>query len=285
MYKISIVEKTLGIPTFTLRNWEKRYGFPLAQRDETGVRFYSEEQYKLLTLVKDMVDSGVRAKDAIKNALELPTIAADKSKVFNGALTNRLYKCLINFREDDANEVLARLALDLSSSQLLRHVYRPILTRAGEDWRKGLIDVSQEHYVSGYIRTRLHGYLNSEYVVNSKRAPIVLATAPFDFHEGGILLIAAELKLRGIPIIYLGANMPVSHLIKINRRLGYVVNCIGFSMESFYNESHQDYFAIDNPVVVGGPGVSHAKGARNMIVCNQGDIDQVVDFITSSTAA
>ena len=41
-YTVKEVEERTGVPASSLRQWERRYGFPQPQRSESGYRYYSE---------------------------------------------------------------------------------------------------------------------------------------------------------------------------------------------------------------------------------------------------
>jgi len=57
-YRIGAVSRLTGIPTDTLRMWERRYGVVEPMRTEKGGRLYSQEDVTRLTLIKTLVDRG-----------------------------------------------------------------------------------------------------------------------------------------------------------------------------------------------------------------------------------
>jgi MerR family transcriptional regulator, light-induced transcriptional regulator len=80
---ISDVEQQLGLSKDTLRIWERRYGFPVPERDAKGNRVYPRTQVERLKRIKRMVDSGYRPSRVIASELALarsPSPAA-KTKV------------------------------------------------------------------------------------------------------------------------------------------------------------------------------------------------------------
>ena len=58
LYKIGAVSRLTGIPTVTIRMWERRYQLVEPQRTEAGGRLYSQEDLHRLGLVKQAVDAG-----------------------------------------------------------------------------------------------------------------------------------------------------------------------------------------------------------------------------------
>ncbi len=57
-YRIGAVARLTGIPTDTLRMWERRYNVVEPQRAEGGNRLYSRDDITRLVMIKRLVDSG-----------------------------------------------------------------------------------------------------------------------------------------------------------------------------------------------------------------------------------
>jgi DNA-binding transcriptional MerR regulator len=64
IYSIGAVERMLGIPAATVRNWEQRYGLVKAERSSGGHRLYTRAQVDRLRFVKERLDRGLRAAEA-----------------------------------------------------------------------------------------------------------------------------------------------------------------------------------------------------------------------------
>jgi hypothetical protein len=69
---IAAVERDTGLSKDTLRVWERRYGFPLPQRDAIGERAYPLDQVERLRIVKRLLDAGHRPGRVV--ALPLPAL-------------------------------------------------------------------------------------------------------------------------------------------------------------------------------------------------------------------
>lgn len=57
---ISAVERETGLSKDTLGAWERRYGFPIPERDARGDRRYPPQQVERLRKIKRLVDHGFR---------------------------------------------------------------------------------------------------------------------------------------------------------------------------------------------------------------------------------
>jgi DNA-binding transcriptional MerR regulator len=64
VYTIGAVERMLGIPAATIRNWEERYGLVKPERSRGGHRLYKRSQVEQLRFVKEGVDGGLQPGEA-----------------------------------------------------------------------------------------------------------------------------------------------------------------------------------------------------------------------------
>jgi DNA-binding transcriptional MerR regulator len=64
IYSIGAVERMLGIPAATIRNWEERYGLVKPERSGGGHRLYTRTQVEQLRFVKERVDRGLQPAEA-----------------------------------------------------------------------------------------------------------------------------------------------------------------------------------------------------------------------------
>ena len=64
IYSIGAVERMLGIPAATVRNWEDRYGLVRPGRSGGGHRLYTRAQVEQLRFVKDQLDRGMQPAEA-----------------------------------------------------------------------------------------------------------------------------------------------------------------------------------------------------------------------------
>jgi DNA-binding transcriptional MerR regulator len=64
IYSIGAVERMLGIPAATVRNWEERYGLVNPERSSGGHRLYTRSQVEQLRFVKERLDQGLQPAEA-----------------------------------------------------------------------------------------------------------------------------------------------------------------------------------------------------------------------------
>ena len=64
IYSISAVERMVGVPAATLRNWEERYGVVQPQRSAGGHRLYTRDQVEQLGFLVAQLEQGLQPAEA-----------------------------------------------------------------------------------------------------------------------------------------------------------------------------------------------------------------------------
>lgn len=64
IYSISAVERMVGVPAATLRNWEERYGLIQPQRSAGGHRLYTRDQVEQLRFLAAQLEQGLQPAQA-----------------------------------------------------------------------------------------------------------------------------------------------------------------------------------------------------------------------------
>jgi methanogenic corrinoid protein MtbC1 len=221
-----------GISNVNLRNWEKRYGFPNPVRLENGYRSYSAAQIALLKQIASLLRSGHRIGDLVALVLKgdpLPALAVQVAAPWQAAHTRELSEALFAFDQTHADRLLSILAASQPPERLLNDVYSPLFRSIGEGWAIGKVSVAQEHFATAYLRMHLAPFLS---VPNDGRAngkSVVCATLAGELHEGGLMLLTAQLRMRGWETLYLGASVPMQELSLAMRHSGAKLICLSFS--------------------------------------------------------
>lgn len=230
LYNIGAVERLTGIPVATLRVWERRYGFPSASRSEGGHRIYSAREVERLRWVKARIDEGMRAGTAV-HALEvaeeqgevgplpssdlLPSSSSSSAHGATdaalGAFHRRLTEALLVHDTEAASRVLGEALSVYPIESLILDVVRPTMVDIGQGWVEGEVSVATEHLATQFVRDRLLLWMHAGGELRSAR-PTVMASAPGDWHDLGLLMLATLVRRRGWPIAYLGPAVPLEDL-------------------------------------------------------------------------
>jgi hypothetical protein len=224
LYNIGVVTRVTGVPITTLHAWERRYGFPNAERTAGGHRLYSEKDIARLRWVKSQVDMGLtvsRAVIAVRAAeadgrLYVGVEPEPISKAESGTLSSHSIRVTLldSLTHHDllrADQFMGEMLAFFSPEELTLNIIGPVLNSIGEAWENGEISIATEHLASNYLRHRLLMWMVTGTTPRSGN-PVLLACAPGELHEGSLLMLGVLLRRQGWPVAYLGQNAPLEDL-------------------------------------------------------------------------
>jgi DNA-binding transcriptional MerR regulator len=229
LYNIGAVARMTGIAIATLRAWERRYGFPQSKRTAGGHRLYSERDVIRLRWVKAQLDAGMQTAQAIHNlafqerearaAARTPSASEERVEGddLTAALQQRLLETLKRQDLQAADQVLGEALAAIVADALILDVIGPTLDGIGYAWESGEISVATEHLASNFLRQRLLLWMLGS-PPPRPMAPVVLACAPDEWHEGSLLILGALLRRRRWPVAYLGQAVPLPDLAAFVRQ-------------------------------------------------------------------
>ncbi|HEX7254583.1 MAG TPA: MerR family transcriptional regulator [Gaiellaceae bacterium] len=219
--RIGELSRRTGVAPELLRAWERRYGLLRPARSEGGFRLYSEADERRVELMRRHLRAGLAAAEAARRALEGATepeaASRDGARPELEAGAARLRAALDDFDEGGAQAALDDLLAAFTVETVLSAVILPYLAELGERWSTGEATVAQEHFASNLIRGRLLGLARGWDSGQGPRA--VLACAPGELHDLGLIAFALTLNRRGWRITYLGPDTPVESLVDTAARL------------------------------------------------------------------
>lgn len=258
LLNIAAISRRTGIAPDTLRKWEARYGVLRPQRTQGGQRRYTEQDVARVEWLRDRLQDGWRIGEAAR-MLEETTVTPVSDP---GALRDALTEAAVS---DDPSRVgalldqaFAVLPLDVSLDQVLA----PTLRWIGEEWHGGRLSIAQEHAASARVRAKLEQLMADQR--GGVRGTAVLACAPGELHDLGLLMLAVALRADGWRVEYLGANTPVEHAVDHAERIGAAVVCFSASRPDTAAALERGLAALEaSPaaeIVVGGSGVGGGSG-------------------------
>ena len=131
------------------------------------------------------------------------------------ALRSDLLRALLALDLGRAEAVLAEAFALFSVEDVCLQVFEPLLIEVGDRWHAGELSVAEEHYVASFIRARLFALLGAYQRPAAVGPLVLLACAPDEWHEIGVLLVSVFLARRGVAVRYLGPNLPLDALAKV----------------------------------------------------------------------
>ncbi|WP_425148127.1 MerR family transcriptional regulator [Deinococcus sp.] len=260
LYTAHEVELRSGIPATTLRQWERRYGFPAPARSAGGYRMYSPLDLACLAFIRARQDEGVpvsRAVDLMRAHLSAPF----EPPAF-AARTSALVQALILPDHAEATRLLAQAHAELGTEEVMFSLMQPALMQLGVLWERGEITVAHEHLASAYLRSRVSHLLEAA-GQNVFGPAVVAACGPGEFHEIGLMMLAVVLRRRGVRVHYLGANTPLADIALYARHVQAEALLISLnthaSLDAFQGEQHE-LAELKVPLYLGGAMLNEVPG-------------------------
>jgi methanogenic corrinoid protein MtbC1 len=207
-----------SVPPDTFRAWERRYGVPRPQRTQGGHRLYSERDIAIIRWLRDRTAEGMNISHAVLllgNVLEddvvLPEATSNRSL---DQMIGELTKALIGFDSTTAERIMSEAFSIHQFEKVLLELIQPTMVEIGDLWHNGQINIACEHFATEFIRRKLASLINIFEAV-AMHETIVVACAPTELHDIGILYASLFLLRRGYRVVYLGARVPKTDLLEV----------------------------------------------------------------------
>ena len=215
-FTIAAVERDVGLSKDVLRVWERRYGFPVPNRDPHGERLYPAAQVLRLRLIKRLMDLGHRPGRLMStSAEELEALAAGSHGVKAAdAGSHELDKLFALVRHHDAAAYLQAMQQRLARHGLRQFVMdtvAPLTVQIGVAWQQGRLQVFEVHLFTELTARVLRQAIAT--VPGGSEPRVLLTTLPKEPHEMGLLMVEAMLSLEGVQCISLGTQMPLMEIV------------------------------------------------------------------------
>ncbi len=120
----------------------------------------------------------------------------------------KLIPLLLSFNsvgiEQAINEALATHSLETIAG----NTFLKTINNLEQQWQLGKISLLVQNYAITTLRSQLIGMMNSA-TMPETGPKVLLACAPEDLHEIGLLVLALTLRRKGFIVVYLGPNLSV----------------------------------------------------------------------------
>jgi DNA-binding transcriptional MerR regulator len=203
-HRIGEFARRVGVSPELLRAWEQRYGLLSPVRSAGGYRLYTDADAERVASMRRALDEGLSASDAARMALREPQPSPEHGLLEDAAA--RLLSAIERYDEDGVHAVIDESLAAFGLEAVIGDLILPTLDEVGDAWERGALDVSQEHFASNLIRGRL---LALARLWGRGAGPLaLLACAPGEQHDIGLLAFGLALRTHGWRILFLGADTP-----------------------------------------------------------------------------
>ncbi|HWL34223.1 MAG TPA: GAF domain-containing protein [Gaiellaceae bacterium] len=220
---IAAVAQRTGIGADTLRKWERRYGVLRPSRTSGGQRRYDDRDVARVEWLRDRLSEGFRIGEA---AALLETDHANAESSTTG-LRDAIVAAVA---ETDTRRLAALVEQSFTLHDVetaIEEIVAPALRLVGDRWRAGAECIAEEHLLSEVVLARLRTLLGDRRP--AVRGTAVLACAPGERHELGLLTLAVLLQADGWLTVYLGTDTPLGAAVSTALRTNADLLCLSAS--------------------------------------------------------
>jgi MerR family transcriptional regulator, light-induced transcriptional regulator len=246
---IAAVAQRTGIGADTLRKWERRYGVLRPSRTAGGQRRYDERDVARVEWLRDRLSEGFRIGEAAA-LLETDADAESSTTGLRDAIVTAV-------AETDTRRLAALVEQSFTLYDVetaVEEIVAPALRQIGDGWQAGAERIAEEHMLSEVVLARLRTLLGDRRP--AVRGTAVLACAPGERHELGLLALAVLLQADGWLAVYLGADTPLEAAMTTAVRTNADLLCLSASDAAVRAELETALAEVELPeklvVVTGG---------------------------------
>jgi DNA-binding transcriptional MerR regulator len=275
---IAALARRTGVAPDTLRKWEQRYQILRPTRTAGGQRRYSERDVARVEWLCERLREGYRIGEA---ASLLGTADVTPTRSPHDHLGAML--AALDAGEPGQVGLLVDQALALHGvDATFDDILVPLLHEVGRRWQDRELAIGDEHLVTETVRSRL-GHLLAD-AGSGGHGAAVLACAPGEQHELGLMMVAIRLRRDGWRVVYLGANTPLADAVAMARRQD--ARLLGISVTTPQNLSQLQATPAgdDLTVVLGGAAASAGAAKRLGAVHVGGDLGEAVAAVRAYAA-
>ncbi len=222
-FTIKEVETLSGIKAHTIRIWEQRYRFLKPSRTSTNIRRYSNEELKTLLTVALLNKYGYKISkidEMQPDQRNIEVLSLPESEAQAEHIVNELIGCMVALENERFEQILQDHIEQHGIYNCIKLIIFRFLNKTGVLWQTGRINPAHEHIVSNIIRQKLVAAIDKLPLPSKNKSLFLLLLPEGEYHELGLLLVSYLLRQKALPVIYLGANVPIkdaNYVVDIKR--------------------------------------------------------------------
>jgi MerR family transcriptional regulator, light-induced transcriptional regulator len=269
MYTIKEAASRAGLSVPVLRAWERRYGIVSPARTASGYRLYDDAAIARVRAMRRLVETGMAPSTAAA-AIKAGRSAAPESVpdptgsdvIALSPLADRFVAAAEVMDESEVEDVLDAIFATGSFEHAVDGYLLPALEALGEAWADGRVDVAAEHAASHAVLRRLSAAFQAAGRPADGAGAILVGLPPGARHELGGLAFATAARRAGLPVVYLGADLPVRDWLAAATRTQARAAVIGVVTASDREPAER----VASELLAADPGLVVAFGGRSVPV-------------------
>ena len=211
-FTIKDLENLSGIKAHTIRIWEQRYNFIKPNRTGTNIRYYTNDELKMILNIALLNKYGFKISHIDKMSeqeLQEKILSLSPSAAQQEHIINELVHCMVSVDIFSFENILDKCVRTKSIETTITSIIFPFLEKIGILWLTNHINPAQEHLITNVIRQKLIAGIESISVKFKTNKTFLLFLPEGEHHELGLLFTHYLIKSRGNNVIYVGANVPL----------------------------------------------------------------------------
>ncbi|MFY0591868.1 MerR family transcriptional regulator [Roseivirga sp.] len=291
-YSIKDLEHLSGIKAHTLRIWEQRYAIINPKRTDTNIRFYDQDDLKLVLNVSLLKDNGYKiskiAKMSKEEMSEIVWMVSEKLSSHTDQI-HALTLSMIDMDEQRFEKIISTNAMKLGFERTMLNVIYPFLAKIGIMWITDSINPAQEHFMSHLIRQKLIVAIDSLYTqITDASKKYMLFLPEGELHEISLLFANLLIRSRNNRTIYLGQSMPF-HDLKVAYDVykpDYLLTILtsrdsDISPQDYLNQLSEQY--PETTILVSGSQITGQDLELNDNILQINNPNQLTDYVEENT--
>jgi MerR family transcriptional regulator, light-induced transcriptional regulator len=276
MYTIKQAAMQAGLSVPVVRAWERRYGVVHPDRTAAGYRLYDDAAVERLKAMRALIANGWAPSSAAAAVIagsappvELPDIRDDRggtaapdegspSPEARAHLRDAFVDAAATLDAAGVERVLDEMFASGSYEAAVERDVLPALEALGDAWADGRVDVAAEHAASHAVGRRLAGLYQAAARASVATGTVLVGLPPGARHELGALAFAVAARRAGLPVLYLGADLPIADWVATALRTKAAAAVIGAVTRSDARPS----LAVARALAEAAPGIVIAFGGR-----------------------
>lgn len=215
-YSIKDLEHLSGIKAHTLRIWEQRYNLINPKRTDTNIRFYDQEDLKLVlnvSLLKENNHKISKIANMSREEMTEAVLLVTEKTTSHADQVYALTLSMIDLDEQRFEKIISSNTLKHGFERTMLNIIYPFLSKIGIMWITDSINPAQEHFISHLIRQKVIVAIDGQYPSADANATKYMMFLPEnELHELSLLFANFLVRARNSKSIYLGQNMPFRDL-------------------------------------------------------------------------
>ncbi len=286
VFSIKDLEQLSGIKAHTIRIWEIRYNFLKPNRTNTNIRYYSNEELKIILNTSLLIRYGYKVSQIDKmnsDEINLKLLALSNSEAQKERTINELIQFMIDLEINAFEKTLDKYISTKGIDKTIIEIVFPFLEKVGLLWQTNHVNPAQEHLVTNIIRQKLIVGIEKVALFNYKGKTVLMFLPEGEYHELCLLYMYYLLKQKGYTILYLGANSPIKDVLYlfdtkkpaiIYSHLTAISN--NFKLEKFF--SHFNGKLLNSELVLSGQLIQDYKSALPVNIILKKSLAEVVAY-------